>query len=84
MFYRYDISYRPGKDNIVLNVLTRAQCSAVNANTLNQLHRSVCYLGITRIMSAFVRGGNLPYSVEDMRKITNACSIFFNFFFNLI
>ena len=34
----------------------------------------MCHPGVSR-MTAFVRNRNLPFSVEDIRKITSLCSI---------
>ena len=70
--YNFDISYRPGKDNIPADTFTRVYCSVISTDTLFELHKSLCHPGITR-MSAFVRSRNLPFSV--VRKLTNSCLI---------
>ena len=48
--YKYDIVYRPGKDNKEADTFTRMFCAAVNANTLQDLHNSLCHPEITRMM----------------------------------
>ena len=40
---------------------------------LRKLHDDLCHPGITR-MTHFVRSRNLPYSVEDVKKMTASCS----------
>jgi len=41
---------------------------------LYELHTSLCHPGITRVYH-FVKSRNLPYSVNDVRQITNACKV---------
>ena len=72
--YSYDISYRPGKDNVVADSFSRVYCSSINSDSLYDLHNALCHPGVTR-MAAFVRSRNLPYSVEDVRKMTSSCKI---------
>ena len=71
--YDFDISYKPGVGNIPPDTLSR-HCASVapSIDKLKQLHNSLCHPGITR-MCHFVRSKNLPYSVEDVRKINSAC-----------
>ena len=74
--YSYDIVYRSGKQNLAPDTLSRAHCSLMttsDANTLKKLHDNLCHPGITR-MTHFVKSSNLPYSVEDIRKICSSCS----------
>ena len=73
--YEFDIQYRPGKDNVTADCLTRTQCSAINANQkLEELHKGLCHPGISRL-SHFVRCRNLPYSMEDVKRVVNQCRI---------
>lgn len=72
--YTFDIEYRPGKEMIAPDTFTRAYCSMTSTNSLYQFHNSLCHPGITR-MTAFVRSRNLPFSVEDIRKLINNCAI---------
>ena len=72
--YNFDIFFRTGKDNIVADTFSRVYCLAVNTNTLYQLHNPFCNPGIMRTL-AFIRSQNLPFSVNDVRKMTKSCQI---------
>ena len=74
--FDFDIVYRPGKDNIAPDVFSRSWCSSVcgDSGPLIKLHASLCHPGVTR-MYHFVKSRNLPYSVEDVRQMTNACRV---------
>lgn len=72
--YSFDIQYRPGKQNIPSDTFSRAYCSAISSDTLFEFHKKLCHPGITRMMH-FVRSRNLPYSVDDVRKVTNSCPV---------
>ena len=72
--YSYEVIYRPGSENHAADALSRATCGAASSDKLKSLHNSLCHPGVTR-MAHFVRSKNLPYSVEDVRKMTAECSI---------
>ena len=73
--YEFDIQYRPGKDNVTADCLTRTQCSAINANRkLMEYHEGLCHPGITRFYH-YVRSRNLPYSMEDVKTVVNHCRV---------
>ena len=72
--YDYDIIYRSGKDNVAADMFTRAYCSALSSHTLVNLHQSLCHPGVSRLLH-FVRSRNLPFSVEDVRRVTQSCKI---------
>ena len=72
--FSFDIVYRIGKDNIPADTFTRIYCSLINTSSLYELHKSLFHPGITR-MTAFVKNRNLPFSVEDICKITYLCSV---------
>ena len=72
--YSFDISYRPGKENVVADSFSRVYCSLVTSDLLYDIHKSLCYPGVTR-MTAFFRARNLPYLVEDVRRVTSGCKI---------
>ncbi len=57
--FDFEIVYRPGKDNLTADCLTRAHCSAVlNSNKkLLELHEGLCHPGIARL-GQFVRSRN--------------------------
>jgi len=71
--YNYDIVYRPGKQNDIADTLSRI-CSSTAVNKLYDLHCQLCHPGITR-MAHWVKSRNLPYSLEEIRKMTSSCSI---------
>ena len=72
--YSFDIVYCPWKENVLPDAFSRSSC-AVLSDSLYQLHQSLCHPGITTRMSRFVRVQNLPYSVEEIKRMTNACRI---------
>ena len=72
--FSFDIVYRPGKHNIPADTFARTYRSLISTSSLYELHKSLFHPGISR-MTAFVRNRNLPFSVEDIRKITSSCSI---------
>ena len=77
--YHFDIMHKPGKENIVADTLTRMFCSHINCNvtsefSLYEIHDALCHPRVTRL-NAYVISKNLPFSVEDIRKVTSSCSI---------
>ena len=72
--YSFDIVYRPGKENVPSNAFSRNSFAAVLSDSLYQLHQSLSHPGITRI-SNFIKVQNLPYSVEEIKRMTNTCRI---------
>lgn len=71
--YHYDIVYRPGKENVAADTLSRV-CGAAGLDKLKELHDNLCHPGVTRMVH-FVRGRNLPYSVEEVRQVIKRCSV---------
>nr|XP_014294134.1 uncharacterized protein LOC106692604 [Halyomorpha halys] len=67
--YNYEIIYRPGRQN--QDIFSRT-CNATQSDLLYSLHCVLCYPGVTR-MVYWVRTRNLPYSVEDIKKMTASC-----------
>ena len=72
--YSFDIVYKPGCDNIVPDTFSRVNCASINSNNLYELHASLCHPGVTRFF-AFVKARNLPYSIEDVKKMISTCKI---------
>ena len=72
--YNFETVCRPSKDNIAGDTFSRVYCLAVNTDTLYQLHNSLCYPGIIRML-AFIHSRILPFSVDDVRKMTKSCQI---------
>lgn len=79
--FKFNIVYRPGKDNVVADTFTRipvnksAGIAAVFCQSLSELHdlhEKLCHPGVTRFFH-FVHQKNLPYSVEQVRHITSCC-----------
>jgi hypothetical protein len=72
--FSYDIEYRAGRENVVADALSRSStCSAAVAeNKLKQIHDTLCHPGIRR-MAHYVRSKNLPYSMEDIKRMTSQC-----------
>ncbi|KAJ0179375.1 hypothetical protein K1T71_005087 [Dendrolimus kikuchii] len=71
--FKYDIIYRPGKENVVPDAFSRVCSTVAEEWKLKELHNSLCHPGIARMLH-WVRSKNLPYSVEDIRKVTNSCT----------
>lgn len=73
--YKYDIIYRPGEQNFAADALSRV-CAVVNGspNKLADLHNSLCHPGVTRMVH-WIRSKNLPYSVEDVKRMTASCRV---------
>ena len=77
--FKFDIIHRPGKANSVADTLTRnvLVCNSLGTSSyskLAELHDLLCHPGVARL-SHFVRARNLPYSVEDVKKVTQACTV---------
>ena len=75
--FQYDVVYRPGEENVGADALSRVKhCSVIldhSLSHLKELHEALCHPGITR-MNHFVKTRNLPYSIDDIRKVTSSCS----------
>lgn len=72
--YSFDIIYRPGKDNIPPDTLSRATCASATEDSLYKLHESLCHPGVTRLYH-FVRTKNLPYALDEIKKVTSRCHV---------
>ncbi|GFW69689.1 retrovirus-related Pol polyprotein from transposon opus [Trichonephila clavipes] len=72
--FKFDIIYRPGKQNVIADTLSRITGAITLRVDLYNLHNSLCHPGVTR-MHHWVRCKNLPFSLEDIKKVTNSCLI---------
>ena len=74
--FDFDIIHRPGKLNAPADALSRSNgqsshyCAAVT--DLKALHEQLCHPGISRFYH-FVRARNLPFSMEDVKKVVGSC-----------
>ena len=72
--YNFDNVHRPGNENDPPDTLSRGNCEAMNSGSLAEFHPALCHPGVTR-MFHFVISGNLPYSMEDVKRIIRSCHI---------
>ncbi|GFW06173.1 retrovirus-related Pol polyprotein from transposon opus [Trichonephila clavipes] len=67
--FKFDIIYRPGKQNIIADTLSRITGAITPRVDLYNLHNSLCHPGVAR-MHHWVRCKNLPFSLEDIKSQT--------------
>ena len=72
--FEYDIVYRAGKFNTAADTMSRIYCANLNFSSLYEIHAGLCHPGITRIYH-FIKMKNLPYSIDEVRKIVNGCHV---------
>ena len=70
--YKFNISYRPGKENSAADTFSRIASIGHHLQDLQELHEQLCHPGITRL-SHFVRNRNLPYTQDNVRTVTENC-----------
>ena len=71
---QHEISYRGGKFNTAPDTLSRVYCASLTSSWLYDIDAELCHPGITR-MYHFAKSKNLPYSLDDVCKMTSACKI---------
>lgn len=70
---RFNISHKPGSENIAADALSR--CGSIkDEKCLETLHSRLGHPGITRF-THYCRSKNLPYTVSEIRTLTNSCQI---------
>ena len=75
--FKYETKYKPGKENVVADALTRVvYVGAMNRNLdeLKRLHQQMCHSGITRLLH-LVKAPNLPFSMQDVEQVCQNCRI---------
>ena len=72
--YSFDIVYKPGIENVAPDTLSRLVCSIPSESSLYKLHDSLCHPGVVRL-THFVKVKNLPYSVEEIKRVVSKCKI---------
>ena len=70
--FKFDIIYRPGNQNVVADTFSRINAISPSMQELHQIHQKLCHPGITRL-THFVRTKNLPYSLDQVKQITESC-----------
>lgn len=71
--YSFDICYRSGKENVSADALSRSHCRFTTAGVdLIKLHDDLIHPGVQRLLH-FVRSKNLPFSVDEVRRVTDQC-----------
>lgn len=73
--FTYTIQYRPGKQNVAPDTLTRAFCGSLSTvSNLTDIHERLCHPGVTRLLH-FVRSKNLPFSTDDVKRVCASCKV---------
>ncbi|XP_046860760.1 uncharacterized protein LOC124453988 [Xenia sp. Carnegie-2017] len=70
--YDFDIVYRTGEENIPADTLSRVKVMSLTLDKLFELHKALCHPGVSR-MSHFVKSRNLPFSIEEIKRMTESC-----------
>ncbi|XP_048577994.1 uncharacterized protein LOC125559879 [Nematostella vectensis] len=70
--FSHTVKYRPGKDNVAPDSLTRAFTASMPTSSLAEIHAALCHPGVTRMLH-FVKSKNLPYSTDEVKKTCAAC-----------
>lgn len=73
-YFSFDIVYCLGKENALADTISRVCGSLKNTEDFLMLHKKLCHLGITRMLHVF-HNQNLPFSIEDVKRIMNNCQI---------
>ncbi|KAG8278063.1 hypothetical protein J6590_108396 [Homalodisca vitripennis] len=72
--FSYNIQYRPGKENVSADALSRICNASTTDNKLFEMHQALCHPGITRFYH-WIHSKNLPYSLNEIKSMTLSCPI---------
>jgi hypothetical protein len=73
-YFTYDVKFRPGSSNLAADAVSRACASTLIRPNLEEIHNVLCHPGIS-CLGHYVRTRNLPYSMEDAKKVCNGCNV---------
>ena len=69
--YRYEISYRPGSQNLSADALSRI--AVAQDSQIALLHKSLAHPGINRFWE-YIQRHKLAFSLEEVKKCIDSCS----------
>ena len=72
--FDYEIQHRPGIQNSAADAFSRICSFSPDPLNLTDIHKQLGHPGITRL-SHFIRSKNLPFSIEDAKKVCNNCRV---------
>ena len=72
--FDYEIQHRPGKLNLAPDALSRLSYLGTTVPDLVKIYEQLGHPGISRL-SHFVRCKNLPYSVEEVKRVCTNCRV---------
>ena len=72
--FNYEIKHRPGAQNLAADALSRLCSMSPHPLNLRDIHNRLGHSGVTRL-SHFIRSKNLPFSVEDVKRICANCRV---------
>lgn len=72
--FKFSIIYHPGGENASADAFSRISAAVTSSMDLSALHVALCHPGITR-SNHWIQVKNLPFSIEDVKKVTNLCQI---------
>ena len=72
--FDYEMQHRPGKLSLAPDALSRFSYLGTTVPDLVKIHEQLGHPGISRL-SHFVRCKNLPYSVEEVKRVCTNCRV---------